>query len=146
MPGGTPMISSVLSYYRTRLAALGRTEWEDPNFETLPQNKLSKAFHLEFQDTSDAGVHNDNQHISVPTVIRIPFAPTRKPTELIDTAIAFADTVIADFLNPRNRLTQSNGLKTVFLNTMGIDPLAQTNDNGVIIRLEMAALVVIDTR
>jgi len=139
------MIVDVLGYYRARLIALGRREWRDSTIDACPQNELPRAFHLTPGATTGVSNNQAHQEMEVATSVRVPFMPQRKSTTLTDDAFAFADTVIADILNPRNRLTQT-GLKNVYFKTMELEPTADTNDNGVTIRLDFTALVIISTR
>jgi hypothetical protein len=139
------MILAASTYARTRLKALGRTEWTDPSFVNIPRPRLGTSFHIVQEVTTGVSNNQDNQIMEVPITVRLPFAPNRKPTDLADAATQFADVVIADFINPKNRLTQAN-LKNVVFNTMALDPLDDSNDNGVIVRLLFTVLVVTSTR
>lgn len=140
------MISSVLSYARARLAVLGYQEWTDGfNFENIPKTRLDSVFHLTLGDSLGTDIGQDNQTIETPFTIRLFLAPNRNPKALIDQATQIADIVIADLLKASNRLTQT-GIKTVWFNTMAIEPIANSNDNGVIIQFNFTALVVISTR
>jgi len=139
------VISDVLAYYRTRLKALGRTEWVDPDFATVPKPRLATAFHLQFGDIRGLSNNQSHQEIEVPVTVRLPYPPDRKPTTLIDTAVAYADIVLTDLLKAENRTT-ADGLIDVRFDTLSIEPLAETNDNGVVLVLGFTALVAISTR
>jgi hypothetical protein len=139
------MILAALTYSRARLKVLGRTEWTDPSFVNIPRPRLGTSFHVTQEPVPGISNNQDNQIMNVPITVRLPFAPNRKPTDLMDAATQFADTVIADFIDPKHRLTQTN-LKTVYFNTMALDPLDDSNDNGVIVRLLFTMLVVTSTR
>lgn len=137
----------VLEYCRTRLKALGRIEHVDTfNFENIPEPRLSKAFHLELQQSRGDKNNQDNQEASVPVTVRLPYAPARVVKPIRDEAVVFADTVIAAFINPRNRLTQTNSIRNVRYDTMTLDPLADSNDNGLIVNLTFTMLVITGTR
>lgn len=139
------MIADVLAYYRRRLRVLGRTEWADPDFKTIPLPRLGTAFHLEVGTTTGVSNNQDNQVIEVRTTVRVPFTPTRKPTSLIDDAASFGDTILTDFLKASNRLEHA-GIKNVLFNSMVIEPLAASNDNGVVLKFEFTTLVIFSTR
>lgn len=139
------MIIDALNYCRARLKVLGRTEWRDPSFVNIPRPKLSTSFHVTLEPSTGIRNNQDNQTIDSPITVRLPFAPDRRPTELADAAIVFGETVIADFIDPKNRLTQA-GIKNVVFNTMSVEPLDGSNDNAVIIVLVFTILSVTSTR
>ncbi len=136
-----------LAYCRTRLAVLGRVEHSDTfNFENVPKPRLQAAYHLELGTTSGISNNQDNQVATVPVTVRLSYAPARLTKPIRDAAVEFADIVIADFINPRNRLTQTNSLKNVQYSSMTLEPLAVSNDNGLIVNLIFTMLVVTGTR
>jgi hypothetical protein len=139
------MMDAALSYSRARMVALGRTEWEDPDFSSIPKQRLSTSFHVTPGESRTLAVHNDNIDVECPVTVRVPYAPNRKPTNLADSAIAFGKSVVTTFLNPATRLTDS-GIKNVRFGSMEIEPLSDSNDNGVIVKLEFIALVILSTR
>lgn len=137
----------VLAYCRARLTALGRVEHVDTfNFNNIPEPRLSKAFHLELGASTGETNNQDHQTARVPVTVRLPFAPARLVKPIREEAAVFADTVIAAFINPRNRLTQTNSIRNVKFDTMTMDPLANSNDNGLIVNLIFTMLVITSTR
>ena len=140
------MISGVKTYVRARLLSLGFTEWTDGfNFSNIPKTKLESSYHVELGVSTGTAVNQDNQHIETPFAIRLFKAPTLRPKALIDSGIIVADTVIADLIKAENRLTQTE-IKNVWFNNMAIEPLDDSNDNGLIIKIDFTALVIIGTR
>jgi hypothetical protein len=146
MPGNAAMILAAQDYCQQRLATFKRIEWRDPRWDNIPKPKLNTSYHLVQENALGISNNHDNQVMQVQFTVRLPFAPTRKPLDIADAATDFADTVIADFINPRNRLTQTNGLKNVTFNTMLIEPLADSNDNGVWVLLKFTMMIVTSTR
>jgi len=140
-------IASVRPYARARLNALGYKEHNDGfDAENIGKTELERAYILEVLDPTNTEVHNDNMHIDTPLVVKLFKAPTRKPKELIDTAIQDKiDAVIAAFMAAENRLTQT-GFKNVTFNSASIEPLNDSNDNGVMIKLTFTMLVIVSTR
>lgn len=137
----------VLEYCRARLRALNRVEHTDTfNFNNIPKPRLSTAFHLELGASSGESNNQDHQTSRVPVTVRLPYAPARAVKSIRDSAVEFADTVRAEFLNPQNRLTQTNSIKNVFYNTMTLEPLADSNDNGLIVNIIFTVLVITSTR
>lgn len=138
---------SVLDYCRVRLKVLGRVEHADTfNFENIAKPRLQAAFHLELGASQGVRNNQDNQTANVPVTVRLPYAPARAVKEIRDAAVAYADTVIAEFINPKNRLTQTNGIKNVQYNTMSLEPLSDSNDNGLKVILNFTMLVITGTR
>lgn len=139
------MMGDVLPYFRSRMKVLGRTEWDDPDFETVPKPRLSTAFHL-IADNTIQGVSNnqDSQNINCPITLRIFFAPGLKGTRIRDEAMQYADVVLTDLLKAKNRLNWT-GVKNVLFKTLRVEPLAESNDNGVILNFEFTAVVMIST-
>lgn len=139
------MITSVRTYARARMNALGYKEWSDGfNSENIPRTKLDAAYHIETGVVRGTGIHQNNQDIEVPFTIRFFKAQGRDPKALIDQAETAADTVIAAFLKATNRLVNTNP-KNISFQTFTLEPLADSNDNGVIVKIEFTALVVIST-
>lgn len=140
------MISDVLTYARARLSALGYTEWEDAfNFENLPKGRIDRAFHVQLGAPTGGNVGQDNQEIEVPFTVRVFVSPAKNTKSNYSTAVSKTDTIIADLLKSTNRLGQA-GLKNISFNTATLEPIADSNDNGVIVELTFTALVVISTR
>lgn len=139
------MIADALRYFRDRMTGLGRVEWKDPDFGTIPKTKLGRSFHLVHGQIRGVSNNQDYQSIDVDVVLRIPFAPDRRPTDLADEAAEFSDTVLADILSAKNRCVQT-GIKNVTFNTMTLEKLADSNDNGVVIELSLTVLVLMGTR
>lgn len=139
-------LASVKTYARARMVALGYTEWSDGfNYHNIPAQRLGDVFHVEFGTASGSAQHHDCQEIEVPFTVRL-FEPTGKdPKTLIDRAVAATDAVLAEMLAATNRLTQS-GIKNVRFDTMTIEPLDDSNDNGVIAKISFSALVIVSTR
>ncbi len=137
----------VLEYCRVRLRALGRSEHVDVfNLENIAKPRLATAFHLELGNSSGESNSQDFQMSRVPVTVCLPYAPARAVKNIRDAAVEFADTVIAEFINPKNRLTQTNSIKNVQYNTMSLEPLDKSNDNGLKVNLIFTMLVVTSTR
>lgn len=137
----------VLTYCREVLDGLDRSEHVDTfNFENIPKPRLSSAYHLELGQTTGQSNNQDHQIARVPVTVRLPYAPARSVKPIRDAAVEFADTVIAAFLDPRNRLTQTNSVKNVAFTTMALEPLDDSNDNGLKVIIVFTMLVVTSTR
>ena len=135
-------VSVVKPYARARLRALGYTEWKEGfNFENIPKTKLDSSFHLELGDARAVSHSQDNLEIEVPITVRIFRAPGKNSSDIVDRAITKGDEVRAGMLAAADRLTQS-GIKNVLFETMAIEPLANSNDNGVIVTQGFTVVIV----
>lgn len=139
-------IASVRTYARARLDALDFEEWSDGfNFENVPRTMQGRVYLLELGDISANRHNQDNVHLLVPLTVYLSIAATRKPVDLIDEAAGTLDTLISSFLSAENR-TESSGIWNVNLRSARIEPLADSNDNGVRIIVSFDMLVISGTR
>ena len=142
---GIPPMRAVLDYCRTRMIALGRTEWQDPDFKTIPRTKLSTSFQLELGQARGISNNQDHQTIEQEVTVNIPFAASRRPTDTVNEAIVFGESVIAAFLAAENRLTQAT-VKNVRFDTMRVEAIADSNDNAIRVQIVFSMLVILSTR
>lgn len=141
------MISSVKPYARARLDALGYREWIDGfNFENIPPTLFDEAYHIELGQGRGLQNNQDHQIIEMPFTVRLFLRGFLQPRDRIDEATVIADSIIASFIAPLNRLTQTPSLKNIRFDSVIIEPLAASNDNSLIVRLEFAALLITSTR
>lgn len=137
------MISDVLGYARARMVSLGFVEWADGfNDANIPSVRLSKAFHVSLGLIQGVKNNQADQVVEVPFTIEAFQAPGRDTKARIDRAALLGDNILSDVMASANRLTQS-GVKNISFRTMELRPLAESNDNGVILKLEFSALVII---
>lgn len=140
------MISDVKPFFRARLNLLGYREWRDMNFKNIPQGVLNEKYHIDLGNSFGIQNNQDNQDIETEITIRLFRAPTNDPIGQLDKATEIADTVLADILSSRNRTTQASGMRNVRFNSLAIDPIDPSNDNGLEIRIALTAHVIISTR
>lgn len=140
------MISDVKPYARARMQALGYTEWTDGfNFQNIPRTLLDKAFHVALGPISGVSNNQDHQIVNVGFTVRLFASQTRTPKDLIDASVIRADAAILEMIKPTNRLVQAS-IKNVTFNSLDIEELDDSNDNGIIVRMELIASVFISTR
>ena len=138
-------LSSVKTYARTRMAALGYTEWTDGfNAANIPQTLLNSRYFIELGDAGPKSVSNDNEEITVPLTVKSFLAPTGNPKGLIDTAAARVDTIVAPFVKASNRVTTS-GILNVTFQSSRVLPLGESNDNGVVVEIAFNVLLLVST-
>ena len=137
-------LESVKGYIRSRLLVLGFAEWCDGfNNENIPGTLLDNSWHLEFGRGQNAVQNQQPLQVRWPFILRIYKANTRDPRTLIDDMIVSMDAIIVDLLTASNRLAYAGGaLKNLSLDSFRIEPLAESNDNGVIGIMEFSALII----
>lgn len=134
--------SAYRSYFRTRLTGLGFVEHQDAfAFDNIPGNILDNAFHMEGASLGFLSKSNGlEQDISI--VIRVFKKAFRDTTTVMDEAHDDYDTIKADVLKLSNQASlQSNGIIRLLPGTLTFDPLADQNDNGIIINMSFDATV-----
>lgn len=140
-------LNDVKPYARTMMANLGvRTEWTDGfNFENIPSTKLDKTFHVELIDAREISNNQDNLVVEQPFFLRVFRSATGNPKTAIDLCLKEAKQIVDEFLKPQNRLTQP-AIKNVMLDSVLVEKLNASNDNGLIGKIAFTALVIRVTR
>ena len=139
------MIADVRTYARARLDSLGYTEWTDGfNFKNIPSTLLDTRYHLELLPVRGVSDSQQSQVMEAPVTVRLFKAAVRDARQTIDDGVSVGDTVIYEFLKASNR-TSGASLKNVRFDSMAIEPLDETNDNGVIIKIDFTCHVEIST-
>jgi hypothetical protein len=136
---------SVKQYARARMVGLGFVEWPDVSWRNIPQTRLNDVFHLEHSEARAVVQDHDSLHVEVPFSVRVFLSQGRDPKSLADEILETAYGVVADFVAAANRLTQST-MKNVQFESMTIEPLDDSNDNGIIAKISFTALVIISTQ
>jgi hypothetical protein len=137
------MIKDIRPFFRAQLVALGYKEWRDGfNFENIPANVLNGSFHIATPSGGRRGDYSQAlQEIEQDVEVRIFFKGFRDPASAIDLAMDRYQTLLETVLS-RGR---GCSIKNIYLNTMQILPLNQTNDNSVILEVTFSCLIMIDT-
>lgn len=126
--------AAVLPYFRARMSALGYAEWDDSfNFKNIPENIVNGAYHLEFE-TATSGPANQQPHrFDSPVILRVFFKGYRDTKQVRDDALTNADTILAEILDPNNRLGTT--LKDIVPSTIDIVTVDDSNDNDIILEM-----------
>lgn len=137
--------ASVRSYFRTRMNALGYTEWTDGfNFENIPNTLMSKKgrmYHISSPTSGRSDAYDmTSQDIDQDVVVRVFFKGYKDAASAIDAAMAAKDTILGDVLDAVNR---TSVLTNVFYNNDQIIELNDTNDNAAILELNFIARIVL---
>ena len=126
-------LTNIKSLFRTRLEGQSFEEWEDAfNVENIPSNILDKAFHIQIGVITGDILNGENQTLTTELVLSMMFKGFRSPSEGVDTALQDGENVIIDICDPMVRL--GTNVKNVKFLNMTVDPIADTNDNSIIVR------------
>lgn len=136
-------LSAVRSYFRDRLDGLGFTEWTDGfNVANIPQTISDETYHLE-TGFIDSGTANQLTHrFDYSITVRVFFDGFNNPAAAIDRAIASSETILADVLDPANRLGLD--IKDISPESITVAPRDESNDNDVILIMEFNADIICD--
>jgi hypothetical protein len=135
-------LGGVRAFFRSRMDGLGYREWTDGfNVENMPSTILDKMYHLEV-GAIKSGPANQMHHIfDYPITVRVVFKGFRDPSSAIDLSLDAGQEILDDILSPAQRL-QTDGLKDIRPVNISVSPLADSNDNTVVIELEFSALMI----
>ena len=136
-------VTSVRPFYKNRLEILGFTQWSDGfNFENIPSTILDKAFHIQVNSTAGGVISPHVQNINMPVTIRVFRKGFRDVSAGIDSALADVESIICDILAPSVRL--GSAIKNVVLDDFSVNPLADSNDNAIMLELNFTNLIVLE--
>lgn len=126
-------MTAARAYFRARGKAIGLKEWTDGfNSDNIPSSVIHKSFHIQQGVASGISLNQNDQVIEFPITVKIFVKGYKDPSSGIDSAIELTENLIEECLTPQNRLTQSNGIKTIIYESSVFDPLSDSNDNAVI--------------
>jgi len=114
------------------------------NFENIPGTKFDTAYHIEMGVARGLSNNQNCQVTEVPYTVRAFFAGGADPKAVLETSIASGDAIVAEMIDPSNRLVQS-GLKNVRFDSMSVEPVADSNDNSIVVKVDFTAMVITDT-
>lgn len=137
-------LGGLRAFFRTRLDGLGYREWTDGfNFENVPATVIDKSYHLEVGNIK-SGPANQMHHIfDYGLTVSVVFKGFRDPSSAIDFALDAGQDILDDILSPAQRL-QTDGLKDIRPVNIAVRPLADSNDNAVVLEMEFSALMIFD--
>jgi hypothetical protein len=136
-------LGGVRDFLRARLDALGYREHEDAfNFSNVPSTVLDRAYHLECGTMQVAPPDGRLHTFTFPITARFYFKGYRNPSEAVDAALAEGQTILSDLLDPEVRL-QTEGLKNIRLTSVSPQPLQNTNDNAIILEINLNTLCMV---
>lgn len=126
-----------LPYMRTRLNALGYSEWRDAfNAENIPASIIDGAYHLQMGTVTGGPANQLRHQFDFPVVLRVFFKGYNDPTGAVDDVLLRGDTILESVLDKANRLTQAEDIKDVYCTSVQALALAGSNDNSIILQME----------
>lgn len=126
--------SDIKPYFRTVLDAQSLSEWEDGfAFENIPETILDGAYHFTFGEITGDTLNHDAQETLIPITIRVFKKGFRDPATGIDESVTLAQTIVTESVKTSTRITQS--FLNISFDTVSILPIAETNDNAILIEL-----------
>lgn len=105
----------------------------------IPKSSLNKSYHVEAFVFNGITHNQTDLNIEASCVVRLFFKGGRDVDSTILDATIAGDAYLSDVLASENRLTQTK-IKNVILNTMTIEPYAESNDNYVVCRMDFTAI------
>ena len=105
----------------------------------IPKSSLNKSYHVEAFVFNGISHNQTDLNIEASCVVRLFFKGGRDVDSTISDATIAGDAYLSDVLASENRLTQTK-IKNVILNTMTIEPYAESNDNYVVCRMDFTAI------
>lgn len=134
---------AVRPLFRTRLRALGLTEWTDAfATDNIPSTILNNSFHLDTSAGSRRGAYDQNhQECEQELTVRVFLKGYRYPADAVDDALEWLDDILEDVLDPAVRAGAA--IKNIYANNWEINPLAESNDNAVVLEIRFSCLIIV---
>lgn len=133
--------SLVRPYFRKHLSSLNFKEWSDGfNIENIPSTVLDKSYHIESNTAQTVGSNQLAYTLTQRVVISIFRKGFRTPSMALDMLMNDVDDILDVVVDPTNRLT--TGIKNVKFVQFQAQPIAESNDNAVVMRLEFECMII----
>lgn len=137
-------IAAIRPYFRTRIDALGYTEWKDGlNIENIPSNILNQSYHMSVVSTDPIAQNQADLDTENQITINFFFKGYRYPALAIDTALSSSETILLDVLKAENRI--GDDLINVRLISLNHFELDDSNDNAIRTEMIFSCRVVLGT-
>lgn len=129
-------LGAVQPFFVNRLINLGFKEWADGfNVQNIPANLIDGAFHVMVGDMILGAVQQQTHDMKMQITVRLFFKGYKTPQAAKNAGLDSAQTVLNDFLKPSVRLGQANNLKDIRPVGLVAKPLADSNDNSLVLEL-----------
>lgn len=136
-------LAAVLPYFDSILEGLEFTKWEEPfAADNIPSSIIDRAYHLTAGPIDGIQNNQANQDAEMGVQVRIFLKGFAYPSDARDEGIFNGERVVIQAVKPENR-TLTAGLLNVVFNSMALEPLADSNDNMIVIVLDFTARVIL---
>jgi len=135
-------LADVRPYFRARMNSLsGYKEHRDGfNFDNIPRTIFNKAYHIENPSGGRRGPYDNlGQDIEEDVILRVFYSGRRNVGETLDSVMTNYQTILETILDKDQRL--GTEIKNVYLTNKSLLPLAEDNDNAIILEIEFTCLV-----
>lgn len=121
--------ADVRSYFKARMAAVGKTEWQDAfNLENIPATMLAKSYHLATESITQVSHNQQCLELSWPVKVTFFSVGYRNMSEAYSAAIATAESILVECTKQANAKTQTN-IKDVQLDRIDFAEFSVEDDN-----------------
>ncbi len=132
----------VRSTFKTRLNTLGYQEWVDGfNFENIPSTILDGAFHIEVNPGTGGPTNQTVQPGEMPVTVRVFRRGFKNVSDAIDECVLDLENIVCDLIAPSVRL--GSGIKNIVFDGYSLNPLAESNDNAVMLEINFTNFVML---
>ena len=135
---------SARRYFRARLAGVGLKEWADSfNTSNIPANIIDKSFHISQGQVDGVKLNQHVQEMTSSIEIKVYLKGFKDTSSGLENSIKMSEDLIKESVAPRNRLTQSDGLKNVTFESVTFNALEDSNDNIIVTNLKFKVLTIL---
>ncbi len=138
-------LENIRPYFKERMKNLGLKEWKQAfNTSDIPENIIGSQYNAVLAPLSQFKFNQQALDIKVPVNLKCWVKAYKEHMVAYDSAVALAADIIREVLNPRNRLSQTNGIKTINIGSGGIEQFAPDNDNIMVVNFQFIVDLTMD--
>lgn len=127
-------LGEVRSFFKTNLESLDLREWADGfNTANIPATVINGSFHIMIGNMALGAVNMQAHDVRMQIGIQLFFRGYRYPQDAKDAGLNKAQEVLNQLLKPSVRVNQSSELKDIRPVSVIPRPLAESNDNSLIL-------------
>jgi hypothetical protein len=135
---------NIRSYFQTRMATLGYTEWTDEFiWQNIPSTKLETIYHLENFEGNLEGMGHNVARFKMPVTLRC-FIQGRADPKAFHTIVLDKIGSIMKAVCNMIQVSAQSYIKLVEPSSFSHGPIEETNDNIFMIEIKFNCLVVFD--
>lgn len=140
-------LTEVRPYFRARLEAVGLTEWDDAfNVDNIPDTLIDGSFHISASPIRNVTLSQNDLQLEHEVSIKTFIKGYAQPKDALDKAMERLDAILKEVLKPSNRVTGTGGLRNVLFLSSEILPMAESQDNVVLVNVVFRVQINLDVR